>query len=110
MYVYCVESFAHIECYSDYAQGEPFGFTPLLRCGLMCVVPSLRVVFSTHVALMCLVLCKEEGSSPVSAITERRYMDLYEVPLSYVFGMGTMLANFHMCGIMLVLDQLSTCS
>ena len=30
----------------------------------------------------------------------------YEVPLSMSllgFGMGTMLANFHMCGIMLVL-------
>ena len=24
--IYCVESFAHIECYSDFlAQGEPFG-------------------------------------------------------------------------------------
>ena len=33
-------------------------------------------------------------------------MGLYEVPLSMYllgFGMGTMLANFHMCGIMLVL-------
>ena len=31
-------------------------------------------------------------------------MGLYEVPLSKLgFGMGTMLANFHMCGIMLVL-------
>ena len=41
-----------------------------------------------------------------SAITERRGMGLYEVPLSLCllgFGMGTMLANFHMCGIMLVL-------
>ena len=40
------------------------------------------------------------------AITERRDMGLYEVPLSMSllgFGMGTMLANFHMCGIMLVL-------
>ena len=56
--------------------------------------------------LVCLLLCKEEGSSPVSAITERRDMGLYEVPLSMSllgFGMGTMLANFHMCGIMLVL-------
>ena len=56
--------------------------------------------------LVCLLLCKEEGSSPVSAITERRDMDLYEVPLSMSllrFGMGIMLANFHMCGIMLVL-------
>ena len=33
-------------------------------------------------------------------------MDLYGMPLSMSllgFGMGTMLANFHMCGIMLVL-------
>ena len=39
---------------------------------------------------------------------------MYEVPLSMSllgFGMGTMLANFHMCGIMLVLnEQFSTCS
>ena len=52
------------------------------------------------------MLCKEECSSPVSAITERRDMGLYEVPLSMSllgFGMGTMLANFYMCGIMLVL-------
>ena len=45
------------------------------------------------------VLCKEEGSSPVSfAITERRDMGLYGVPLSVSllgFGIGTMLANFH---------------
>ena len=38
------------------------------------------------------------------AITERRYMDLYEVSMSLLcFGMGTMSVNFHMCGIMLVL-------
>ena len=43
--------------------------------------------------------------SSVFAITKRRDMGLYEVPLSMSllgFGMGTMLANFHMCGIMLV--------
>ena len=42
----------------------------------------------------------------MSVITERRDMDLYDVPLSISllgFGMGTILANFHMCGIMLVL-------
>ena len=48
----------------------PFGGTPLLRCYLVCVVPSLEsVVFCTRVAwvcLVCLLLCKEEGSSPVS--------------------------------------------
>ena len=35
-------------------------------------------------------------------------MCLHEVPLSMsllCFGMGTMLANFHMCGIMLVLRE-----
>ena len=40
----------------------------------------------------------EEGSSPVSAITEKRDMGLYEVNLSVSllsFGIGTMLANFH---------------
>ena len=38
-------------------------------------------------------------------ITEKRDLSLYKVPLSMSllsFGMGTMLANFHMCGIMLV--------
>ena len=70
------------------------------------------MVFYTHVAWVCLVclqLCKEEGSSPVFAITERRDMGLYKVPLSMSlldFEMGTMLANFHLCGIML---GFSTC-
>ena len=51
-------------------------------------------MFCTRVAwacLVCLLLCKEEGSSPVSAITERRDMGLYEVPLSVSllgFGIG----------------------
>ena len=58
-------------------------------------------MFCTRVAWVCLVclqLCKEDGSSPVSAISERRDMCLYEVPLSVSllgFGIGTMLANFH---------------
>ena len=42
---------------------------------------------------------------PVTAITETRDMALYEMPLPmslFGFNMGTMLANFHMCGIMLV--------
>ena len=65
---------------------------------MLCFVPVLR-------GWVCYV-CKEEGSSPVSVITERRDIGLYEVPLSMSllgYGMGTMLANFHMCGIMLVL-------
>ena len=39
--------------------------------------------------LVCLLLCREEGSSPVSAITERRDMGLYEVPFFvYLLGFG----------------------
>ena len=63
------------------------------------------------VCLVCLLLFKEEGSSPVSAITEMRDMGLYEVrgALVYVFfWIGTMLANFYMCGIMLVLRAVSS--
>ena len=40
------------------------------------------------------------------AIAERRDIGLYELPLSMCllgFAIGTMLANFHMCGIMLLL-------
>ena len=43
-------------------------------------------MFCTRVAWVCLLLCKEEGSSPVSAITERRDMGLYEVPVSVFDG------------------------
>ena len=53
-----------------------------------------------------MLLCNEEVSSPVSAITEMRDMGLYEVLLSMCllgFGMWTMFANFHMCGNILVL-------
>ena len=45
-------------------------------------------------------------SSSVFTITERRDMGLYEVLISMSllgFGMGTMLTNFHMCGIILLL-------
>ena len=52
------------------------------------------------------VCCYDRFFSSVFAITKRRDMGLYEVPLSMSllgFGMWTMLANFHMCGIMLVL-------
>ena len=46
-------------------------------------------MFCTHVAqvcLVCLLLCMEEGSSPVSAITERRDIGLDEVSLSVSVG------------------------
>ena len=45
------------------------------------------------VCLVCLLLRKQEVSSPVSAITERKDMGLYEVPLSVFLlgvGIGTM--------------------
>ena len=41
----------------------------------------------------------------MSAITEMRDMNLYEVPLSMSllgFGMWNMLANFHMCGMLVL--------
>ena len=44
--------------------------------------------------------------SSVFAINEKRNMGLYEVPLSVCllgFGIGTMLANFHVRGIMFLL-------
>ena len=72
------------------------------HCRVLCFVPELH-----GCVLVCLRLCKE------AAITERRDMGMYEVPLSMCllgFGMGTMLANFHMCGIMLsVKSSFSTC-
>ena len=46
-----------------------------------------------------MLLCREEGSSPVSPITEGKDMGLYEVPLFVSllgFVMGTMLANFQL--------------
>ena len=39
-------------------------------------------------------------------------MGLYEIPLSMSlldFGMGNMLANFHVCGIMFLLRAVLTC-
>ena len=57
-----------------------------------------------YILLVCLLLCKKDGPSPVFAIAERRDIGLYEVPLSMLgFGMGAMLTNFHMCDIMLLL-------
>ena len=55
---------------------------------------------------MCCYVRKRLFSS-VFAITKRRDIGLYEAPVSMYllgFGMETMLANFHMCGIMLVVS------
>ena len=65
-----------------------------------CHVPVLRGVcgmFFCYVRKNVILQC---------AIIERRDMGLYEMPLSmsvFGFGMGTMLANFHMCGIIFFL-------
>ena len=66
----------------------------------MCVVPSLSsVVFCTRVAwvcLVCLLLCKEEDSSPVSLQLLRGGLwTCMRYPcLCWVFGMGTMFSQF----------------
>ena len=69
MYVYCVESFAHIECYSDCSRrGGGIWFNPLATV-LFTVCSAVTVECCTRVAwvyLVCLLLCKEEYSSPVS--------------------------------------------
>ena len=66
---------------------------------MLCFVPELR-------GCVWYVCCYVRKKALLSAITERRDIGLYEVPLSMFllgFGMGSMLANLHMCGIMLVL-------
>ena len=47
---------------------------------MLCFVP--RVAWA---CLVCLLLCKEEGSSPVVQLLRGRDMGLYEVPLVCVF-------------------------
>ena len=59
---------------------------------------------------MSAVLSRRRLFSSVFSITEKRDIGLYEVPLSMsLLGLG-MLANFHMCGIMLVLRVVFKCS
>ena len=80
---------------------NPFATVLFTVCSAVTVECCFAWVF-----LVCFQLCKEEGSSLVSVITERRDIGLYEVPFSMSllgFGMSTMLANFHVCGILLVL-------
>ena len=65
---------------------------------MLCFVPVLRgcvLYFCCYVRKKALLQCL--------AITKMRDMGLYEVPMSMSllgFGMVTMLATFHMCGIM----------
>ena len=69
-------------------------------------------MFCIRVAWMCLVcllLCKEEDSSPVFfVIKERRDMSLYSVPL-LGFWMGTMLATAICVVLCWCSEQFSTC-
>ena len=77
-----------------FAQGNPFATVLFSVCSAVTVESCVLY----PCCLACFLLCKEEGSSPVSAITERRNMGLYDVPLSVsLLGLGirTMLANFH---------------
>ena len=73
---------------------NPFATVLFSVCSAVTV---LCFVHQLH-GCVCLLLCKEEDSAPVSAITERTDMGLYEVPLSMSllgFEMGTVLANLH---------------
>ena len=65
---------------------------------MLCFVSVLRGCVCSYVRKKVLLQC--------FAMTEKSDKGLYEVPLSMSllgFGIGTMLTNFHMCGIMLVL-------
>ena len=67
-------------------------FTTLLFNVCSSVTVECCVLYSSvaWVCLVCLLLCKEEGSSPVSLqLLRRGDMDLYEVPLSMsLLGFG----------------------
>ena len=75
MYVYCVESFAHIKCYSDCSHRGSHLVEPFAVCRAVTV--ECCVLYPCSVFAV-----KEEGFYPVSAITERRDMGLGELPLS----------------------------
>ena len=68
-------------------------------------VPVLRgCVWSPTISSAVMVMQVRMLFSSVFAITERRDMGLYDVLLSLLglgMGMGTMLANFYMCDILL---------
>ena len=70
MYVYCVESFAHIEGYSDCSRMGAIWLNPFARVLFnVCSAVTEECCVCTRVAwvcLVCLLLCKEEGSSLVS--------------------------------------------
>ena len=67
---------------------------------MLCFVPVLR----GWMCLVCLMLCKDEGSSPVSLHVLRGgiWACMRCTSLCLGFVMGDMLANIHMCSIMLL--------
>ena len=103
MYVYCVKSFAHIECYSDCSRRGSH-LVELFATVLFSVGSAVTVECCVlYLCCMCVfavfaVMYGRRLFSSVFAITERRDMGLYEAPLSVSllgFGIGTIFANFH---------------
>ena len=93
---YCIEIFAHIECYSDcFAQGDPFGLNPFCYG-----VVSYRVLCFVAVLRGCVWYVRNNALLQCPLQLLRGWIwALYEVPFSMFllgFGMRTMLANFHM--------------
>ena len=87
MYVYFVESFSHIECYSDCSRRgaiwlNPFATVLFSVCSAVTVVLCFVPVLHGCIGYVCCYVGIKARSSPMSAITERRDMGLYEVPLS----------------------------
>ena len=66
MYVYCVESFARIECYSDCSPRGAIWLNPFATMLFsVCSAVTVECCVLYRVAwlcLVCLLLCKEEGS------------------------------------------------
>ena len=76
-------------CYSDCCAGGAIWLNPFATV-LFSVCSAVTVECCTRVALVCLLylsLYTEEGSSPVSAITERRKMGM-RCPYLCLLGLG----------------------
>ena len=84
---------------------SPFATVLFTVCSAVTVECCVLYPCCVGVFGMLVVMYGRRLFSSVFPITEKMDMGLYEVPLSiYLLGfwMGTMLANFHMCGIMLL--------
>ena len=85
---------------------NPFATVLFTVCSAVTVECCVLYLCCVGVFGMFAVMYGRRLFSSVFTITKRRDMGLYEVRWSMSllgFWMGTMLANFHMCGIMLVL-------